>query len=182
MLDGILLGLGGQLIGKLIGRKFGAEFGDLAAQAIDALGQAFGVDNPRDNQDKLAEEITKAPAARARGAVQEVEAMMADAILARVELQKAENAELALVNEQLEAEKKGPWFGWAWRPFWMWLLAVFWFWNIIGLHALNALFRIALPVTDLQALLWLTAAYLGLYMGGHTIKDGIAKWTGRVGS
>jgi hypothetical protein len=71
----------------------------------------------------------------------------------------------------LQAEQKGHWLGWAWRPAMMWLLAFLWLWQPVILHVANAVWKIALPPADPATLLGLTSVYMALYMGGHTIKD-----------
>lgn len=178
LLETILLNVGGTLVSKVIARKFGDEFGELAGTAIEALAEAFGV---APNETAIGEAISAAPKAEAAKKVGEIEAATAAAVLARVELVKAENAGLVILNEQLVAERKEPWFAWAWRPAWMWLLGAFWSWELIGLHVLNAVFKIALPVSDLWVVFQLTVLIAGLYMGGHTVKDFIEKkWGGET--
>ncbi|MGB2200387.1 MAG: 3TM-type holin [Pseudooceanicola atlanticus] len=77
----------------------------------------------------------------------------------------------------LMAETEDPAWMRAWRPLGMYVIGFLWLWSIVILHALNAIFRIALPPTDLWMLFQLTALYLTLYMGGHTFKDFAArKW------
>lgn len=78
----------------------------------------------------------------------------------------------------LEAEQREPFWAWAWRPAGMWALGFFWFYNIALLHWLNAYFKIALPPVDFAVLLQISALYMSLYMGGHTVKDVMAKWAG----
>lgn len=75
----------------------------------------------------------------------------------------------------LQREMREPVWTWAWRPLGMYGLGALWLWNLIGLHVLNAVFKIALPPTDLSILLQLTGLYMALYMGGHTVKDLVAK-------
>lgn len=73
------------------------------------------------------------------------------------------------------AEKSEPWFAWAWRPVWMWLLGILWVWRIIvvGLSGIDGAISIA-------ELIQLTLIIAGFYMGGHTVKDVIARFTGTV--
>lgn len=87
------------------------------------------------------------------------------------ELLALHDATMARQMDLLQAEMRGPWWGWAWRPLTMWLLAFLWLWNVVILHVANAVWRIALPPTDLGILFSLTAVYMALYMGGHTVKD-----------
>lgn len=171
-LESILLGVGGELASRVIARKLGPELGGLADDVIGTLGEAFGV---APEPAKIEEAIAAAPAAEAKKKVAEVEAQTAEMVLAQAKLQKEENDELRLINAQINQDKDGGWFGWAWRPAGMWGLGVLWFWNIIVLHVINAIFKIALPQADLALLLQLSALYLTLYMGGHTVKDFAAK-------
>lgn len=95
---------------------------------------------------------------------------------------------LALYASELEskttlllAEMKEPRWTWAWRPLGMYGIGALWFWNVIVLHVLNAAFKIALPQMPLGELFNLTALFLGLYMGGHTVKDAVGKVASRLG-
>jgi len=75
----------------------------------------------------------------------------------------------------LDAERDGPLWTRAWRPAGMYLVGFLWLWNAVILHSLNAVFKIALPPIDWAVMLQFTALYLGLYMGGHTLKDFFSK-------
>lgn len=70
--------------------------------------------------------------------------------------------------------------GWkaAWRPAGMWFVLFLWFYQIVGLHVANAIWKIALPAAPWEHLLAFTGLYMGLYMGGHTLKDMVSKWSG----
>lgn len=80
-------------------------------------------------------------------------------------------ARLAMADKD---RAEGP-LAYAWRWGWMYLLGLFWIWALVLVPAVNAATggRIALP--DLGILMTLTMAYLGLYMGGHTIKATLGK-------
>lgn len=82
--------------------------------------------------------------------------------------------ELAVQLQEKEMET-GPMWTWAWRPAWMWLLAFFWTWALIIQPAIWATVGSDFGIVDLAALTTLTAAYLALYMGGHTVKDVFGK-------
>lgn len=172
-LETILLGLGGSVASKMIAKKFGVEFGDLADVAIDALAGAFGVES---NEVAIEKAIAESTDSEAR---QKISVVNADLIMAKARFQNILNEGLHLISNQIVEEKKGHWFGWAWRPGWMWLLGLFWFWEIIGLHSLNAIFKTSLPPIELQTLVWVTVSFQGLYMGGHTIKDAFDKWSNK---
>ena len=52
-------------------------------------------------------------------------------------------------------------------------------WNAIILHVANAIWKIALPPMPCEHLMAISALYMTLYMGGHTIKDVAGKWIGK---
>jgi len=67
--------------------------------------------------------------------------------------------------------------GWKanWRPLGMYFVMVLWAWQVVILHVANAIWKIALPPMPWEQLVTFTGLYMGLYMGGHTIKDVAAK-------
>jgi len=150
--------IGAPLIRQVLTSRLGAQNAELATNVAEAVARRAGVGVG--DLDQLADENPT----RMVDAVRETEAMMPEMIALYA---KGLEGQFAL----LQAEQKGPWWGWAWRPFMMWLLAFLWLWNIVILHVANAVWRIALPPTDFTVLLSLTATYMALYMGGHTIKD-----------
>lgn len=70
----------------------------------------------------------------------------------------------------LAAEEDGPAWMRAWRPLGMYLIGFLWLWNAVLLHVANAIWKIALPPVEFAVLLQISAIYMGLYMGGHTVK------------
>ena len=70
--------------------------------------------------------------------------------------------------------------GWkaAWRPLGMYFVMVLWAWQVVILHVCNAIWKIALPPMPYDQLVTFTGLYMGLYMGGHTLKDMASKWVG----
>ena len=70
----------------------------------------------------------------------------------------------------LSAEEAGPAWMRAWRPLGMYLIGFLWLWNVVLLHVANAIWKIALPPVEFAVLLQISAIYMGLYMGGHTVK------------
>ena len=139
-----------------------------AGQVVKTIADALGVEP---TEAAIAEKHAADPEATEE-AIRQVEAASPEfwAYLANAD---------RLRNEIFAQEAKEPWWAWAWRPFWMWLLAVYWTWLIMVVPLVNLLapHPIVLLV-EIGTLLTLTGLYLGLYMGGHTIKDGIAKFTG----
>jgi hypothetical protein len=170
-LVGILEKVGAPLLKMVIEETAPPPLNKLGGHAIDLIAQSLGTDpTPEAIVARYEAEPTKTETV-----IKAVEASP-DLILAGVQQQRETNALFA-------AEQKEPWWAWAWRPAGMWGLGTLWFWNVIVLHVLNAMFKIALPPTDLLLLFQLSATYMALYMGGHTIKatvlDFVAKkWGG----
>lgn len=152
--------IGAPLLTRVLERKIGGANTRLASEVIDAVARRAGV-----GTDQL-EQVADDNPSRLVDAMRETEAMMPEMIALYAQ---GLEGQFAL----LQAEGKGPWWGWAWRPFMMWLLAFLWFWNIVALHVANAIWKIALPPTDAATLLGLTSVYMALYMGGHTLKDAL---------
>jgi len=168
-LGGVLTTVGAPVLKKLIEGSLPPPFNTLGGVAIDVLADRLGT---AATSDAIVKRYETDPAT-ATPIIQELEASP-EAILAGVEQQKQ-------TNELLLAEMQEPLWTWAWRPAGMWGLGDLLFWNIIGLHALNAIFIISLPPTDAGILFQLSALDMGRYRGGHTVKDFVAKkWGGAV--
>lgn len=150
--------IGAPLVRQVLSNRIGAQNADLATSVVEAVAKRAGVGVP--DLDRFADENHS----RMVEAVREAEGMLPELIALYAQ---GLEGQFAL----LKAEGKGPWWGWAWRPFMMWLLAFLWLWNIVILHVANAIWKIALPPTDAATLLGLTSVYMALYMGGHTLKD-----------
>lgn len=154
-----------KIVEKIIANRFGDGAGQLAGDVLGAIADQVGV--PVDQLDQAAEDQ---PAAVTR-ALQTVEDRSPELIAlyaAGLELQKA----------QLAAEAAEPLWMRAWRPAGMYLLAILWIWNVIVVHAVNAAAGSAMPQMPFDQLVQISGLYMGLYMGGHTIKDAVTKWTG----
>lgn len=149
--------VGAPLVENVLARKFGTGSASLARTVIDAIAKEAGV--PAMEVEALAE----ADPGRVSAAIQAVEPTVPEMI-------DLYAAELAAKLEIFAAEKEEPLWVRAWRPLGMYGLGFLWFWNIIILHALNAIWKIALPQADLGVLMQLTALYLTLYMGGHLTR------------
>jgi hypothetical protein len=50
---------------------------------------------------------------------------------------------------------------------------------VMLLHVANAIWKIALPPMPWDQLIYFSGLYMGLYMGGHTVKDVVAKMVSR---
>lgn len=82
------------------------------------------------------------------------------------------NAQAAVTRAELNRAEISQ-SGWksAWRPAWMYFLGVVWFQRLIVVPPIDAFAGTALAeAMDLSAMLSLTSWFLGLYMGGHTLK------------
>lgn len=173
-LPSILTTVGAPFLKQIIEGVLPPPFNELGGVAIEVLADRLGVDIDQVPAGKVPEAIVaryEANPGVAGAIIKELEADPA-VILAGVEQQKA-------TNTLLLAEMKEPLWTWAWRPLGMYGLGFLWIWNIVILHLLNAVLKWALPPTDMWLLLQLSGLYMTLYMGGHTLKDFIAKkWGG----
>ncbi|QYK42850.1 MAG: hypothetical protein KF887_07040 [Paracoccaceae bacterium] len=136
----------------------------------------------------LASDVIRAVAARAGAAPEALEQLAADTPGRVIEALRAVEAgdaadRTALYLAEVEAraalearEQDEPLWARAWRPAGMYLLGFLWLWNIVLLHVANAIWRIALPPMPFEHLIQISGLYMGLYMGGHTVKDLAAKW------
>ncbi|MCU9850365.1 hypothetical protein OEZ60_20480 [Defluviimonas sp. WL0024] len=166
-LTAIAAEIGAPLVKSILSKKIGAANAELAGQVIGMIAHKAGV-HPSD-VDRLAAEQPE----KVREAVLAVEA---DA----PELLDLWSAELVARQALFVAEASEPLWVRAWRPLGMYGLGFLWLWNLVLLHVANAYWKIALPPTDLAVLMQISALYMSLYMGGHTLKDMVSKWKGRV--
>lgn len=159
--------IGAPFVRKALSDKFGPENARFAEDVVVAISERVGV-TPAD-----LEAHAQAHPDEVREAIHEVERMTPE----MMEVMLAENRtrEALLMAEAA----KGGWTS-AWRPLAMYMLGFLWLWNIVALHVFNAIFKIALPPTDLNVLLTLTGIYMTLYMGGHTAKEVAKVWKGRA--
>lgn len=167
-LTALALQIGVPLIGQVLSRRIGAGNAQLATDVIGAVSRRLGV-TPAEAETLAAEDPP-----RVIDAMRETEAAMPEMLALYATSLEGQYA-------LLQAEQKGPWWGWAWRPAMMWLLAFLWLWTIVLLHIANAVWRIALPPIDAGVLLSVTGIYMALYMGGHTIKDWVRVTRGASG-
>lgn len=167
-LAGVLSKVGAPFLKKIVEGALPAPWNQAADPLVDVLAERLGATEA--TPDAIVTRYEANPNL-AGAIIQEVEADPS-VILAGVEQQKE-------TNTLLLAEMKEPLWTWAWRPLGMYGLGFLWLWSIVLLHVLNAIFKIALPQPDLALLFQVTALYMTLYMGGHTLKDFVAKkWGG----
>jgi hypothetical protein len=158
--------IGAPVIRDILARKIGRENAELAGDVIGMIAKRAGV------APEAIEQLAVDQPARVTAAIQSVEVEVA-------ELAPIYAAELAARQETYRMEQAEPLWVRAWRPLGMYGLGVLWFWNLVLLHIANAWWKIALPPTDLSILMQVSALYMSLYMGGHTVKDVAGKWMNR---
>jgi len=165
LLISLAVEVGAPIIEKILSKKLGDATGGLVSDVIRTIAERAGA-----TIDDLPDLARDEPAV-VKSAIAEVEAMAPEMIALY-------SQELEFQRTAMELDAKGPLWSWAWRPAGMWGLGVLWFWSVIVLHIANAFFKIALPQPPYDILMGLTALYLTLYMGGHTVKDVAGKWLG----
>lgn len=169
LLAGILIEAAGKvgapIVKGMLEKYVGGKAGEIGGEIIDVIAGKAGV-SPAD--------LPGLPADELGAAVQAAEPVAAELVLAEVEQQREANR-LMLA----EMDKEGGTWTWAWRPAWMWLLAFLWTYALVLRPLVNAAVGAAIEAVDVSMLMTLTGAYLALYMGGHTVKDALQRWTGR---
>lgn len=165
--------IGTPIVKGLLERYVGGAAGEIGGAIIDAVADRVGVPSA---------ELPSQDPKQLENAVRDVEAA-APEILVQWNVQQAQ----AIALQKAEMDKGGAAWTWAWRPGGMWLM--------LGLVPFYAAF---VPLVDLflalmgagprlSAMLILSVGafiqlfmfYAGFYMGGHTVKDAFAKWSGR---
>ena len=156
------------LLKGILARRFGDARGRLAGEVIDAIAARAGV-----------------PDAAALDALIETTPGNVIEAMREVEREVPEKFSVLLRDTEgrialLEAEQQeGGWRS-AWRPAGMYVIGFLWAWNAVLLHIANALWKIALPPMPFSELVQVTGLYMGLYMGGHTVKDLAEKWKAKT--
>lgn len=139
------------IIKRVIGQKLGGQNSELADTIIDAIASRAGV-TPK--------EIPNVSKQVLESAIINSEEEAASLTVNELESQKLAN------DLQMAEMGKESFWAWAWRPAWMWLLMPLWVWVIVVAPLLGY------DVGEVTGMLMtLTVTYLGLYMGGHTIKQ-----------
>lgn len=159
--------IGAPLIVKILGRKIGAENAELAGDVIGQIARRAGT-----TPDRLEDMVASDPDT-VREAIAETERMAPEMVALYA-------SGLEYQTAVLRSEETGPAWARVWRPAGMYLIGFLWLWNVVLLHVANAIWKIALPAMDLWILFQLSGLYMGLYMGGHTLKDFFShKWGAR---
>lgn len=152
------------ILQKILSGRLGDANGQLAADIIAAIAGRVGI------APEQLDQVQADQPGKVIDAMREVERSVAPE---KIDLYAKE---IEARMQMMEADAVEPLWARAWRPGWMYLLGIFWLWNIALLHIANAIWRIALPPVPFDQLLGLTSVFMGLYMGGHTVKDVISKW------
>lgn len=161
--------IGAPLVERALSRRLGDAKGQLAAEVLRTIAVQAGV-KPEQLGGLAATqpEVVKAAIEATEAHAPEMIALYAAGVERQFDLLMAEQSDPAWMR--------------AWRPAGMYLLGFLWLWQVVGLHVLNAVFKTALPPADWAALMTLTSLYMGLYMGGHTVKDFVSKWSAKGGA
>ena len=148
--------IGAPIIRDVLAQKFGKAGSVVADAVIDVIADKAGVSPvalPSVPADKLDEAILQAE--------KDVPAIL-----------EAATAQQAEANRLMLAEmEKGSLWTWAWRPAWMWFLMLVWGFHFIISPIFHAVTGIDFKIPDVEIASSLTLAYLGLYLGGHTVKE-----------
>jgi hypothetical protein len=153
------------LIGSILKQKFGDRTGTLATEVLTAIAAQARV-----KPDDL-EPMVESNPGKVIDAMRAVEPMTPE--LVALYTKGLEHQNQLLMAEQEEGGWKA-----AWRPLGMYFVMVLWAWQVVILHVCNAIWKIALPPMPYDQLVTFTGLYMGLYMGGHTLKDMASKWVG----
>lgn len=164
-LAAIALQAGFPIIRSVLEGKLGDRNGGLVADVLGAVAGRAGV------QPEALEGLAADNPGKVIEAMRQVEPMAPELVALYAKGLEHQNA--LLMAEQEEGGWKA-----AWRPLGMYFVMLLWAWQVVILHILNAIYRIALPPMPYDQLVTFTGLYMGLYMGGHTLKDMAAKWVG----
>lgn len=160
-------GLAVPFVKRILKDKFGGTGGDVAGDFIDVVADRLGVPS-----EQIPEVVANDRA--------QVERVLVESEPDAVALWSEYVASQRLLNETVagERDKGGPVWTWAWRPAGMWAFIAMTIWLVVFVPLLNAYLSegIAL-VLDIATFVTLFVTYLGLYMGGHTVKDVAGKWS-----
>lgn len=158
--------VGAPIVKQLLEKHLGGAAGEIGGMVIDAIAGKAGVP-PADLPSVSAKDL--------EAAVVATETETPQLITAWVEQQREANR-LILA----EMDKSESWWTWAWRPAWMWFLGFLFLFRLVLVPITDAALGSDIAASvDLPTMMTLTAWFMGLYMGGHTLKDLAVKWAGR---
>lgn len=158
--------VGAPIVKQLLEKHLGGAAGEIGGMVIDAIAGKAGV-QPGD--------LPSVPAKELEAAVAATEAETPQLVATWVEQQREANR-LMLA----EMDKSESWWTWAWRPAWMWFLGFLFLFRLVLVPIADAALGSDIAASvDLSTMMTLTAWFMGLYMGGHTLKDLAVRWAGR---
>jgi hypothetical protein len=158
--------VGAPILRRILERKIGTKGAKLTSEILGEIGERLGV-RPLDVED-----LALSDPERVSAVLPEIETLAAERMAIYA-------SEVEYQLEALKAEQDDPAWMRAWRPAGMYLIGFLWLWNVVLLHIANAFWKIKLPPVEFEQLMGLTALYLSLYMGGHTVKDIVSKWVAK---
>lgn len=159
--------VGAPVVKDLLEKYLGGTAADIGGTIIDTIAGHAGV-TPADLPDLSADKVD--------AAVKATEQQTSE-LLIQWNVQQRQAIELM----RAEMDKGEATWTWAWRPAWMWFLGFLWLFRFVAVPAVDAALGSSIAVgLPFDTLFWLTATFAGFYMGGHTVKDGLSKWMGRV--
>lgn len=158
--------VGAPIVKQLLEKHLGGAAGEIGGMVIDAIASKAGV--PPDD-------LPSVPAKDLEAAVAATETETPQLVATWVEQQREANR-LMLA----EMDKSESWWTWAWRPAWMWFLGFLFLFRLVLVPIADAALGSDIAASvDIYTMMTLTAWFMGLYMGGHTLKDLAVKWAGR---
>lgn len=158
--------VGAPIVKQLLEKHLGGAAGEIGGMVIDTIAGKAGV--PPDD-------LPSVPAKELEAAVAATETETPQLVATWVEQQREANR-LMLA----EMDKSESWWTWAWRPAWMWFLGFLFLFRLVLLPIADAALGSDIAASvDISTMMTLTAWFMGLYMGGHTLKDLAVKWAGR---
>ena len=164
-LAAVALKAGFPIIRSILEGKLGDAKGGLVADLLAALAARANV-GPED-----LEGLTETDPGKVIDAMRDVTSMTPELIGLYTKGLEHQNALL------LAEQEEGGWKS-AWRPLLMYFNIFLWAWQAVLLHVANAIWKIALPPMPWEHLITFTGISMGLYMGGHTVKDVVANLMG----
>ncbi len=158
--------VGAPIVKQLLEKHLGGAAGEIGGMVIDAIASKAGV--PPDD-------LPSVPAKDLEAAVAATETETPLLVATWAEQQREANR-LMLA----EMDKSESWWTWAWRPAWMWFLGFLFLFRLVLVPIADAALGSDIATSvDISTMMTLTAWFMGLYMGGHTLKDLAVKWAGR---
>ncbi|KQZ14327.1 hypothetical protein ASD44_09755 [Mesorhizobium sp. Root554] len=163
--------VGAPVVKSLLEKYVGGAAGEIGGMIIDTIAGHAGVP---------ADELPGLSSDRIEAAVAATEAETPE-LLVQWNVQQKQAIDLM----RAEMDKGGPTWTWAWRPAGMWLFLGLVAWYVAMIPLVNVVLGLAGAderlglVVDVSVFATLFVTYLGLYMGGHTVKDAMAKWAAK---